>query len=90
MKDRSFTRILLDEALALLRDGKSRTARLVLRDLVDATVGFERLAVVTKRPAGSLQRMLDARANPRMDDLALILRVLAGNDSSAFENRRQR
>lgn len=79
---RSFASVLLDETLALLRNGKPATARLVLRDLINTTVGFEQLAVATKRPVRSLQRMLTAKANPGMDDLSMILAVLASNFAS--------
>ncbi|MCD5417448.1 transcriptional regulator, partial [Candidatus Bipolaricaulota bacterium] len=51
-------------------------ARLVLRDLVNATVGFEQLAVEVARPNKSLQRMLSAKGNPTMDNLTTIFKVL--------------
>jgi DNA-binding phage protein len=47
-------------------------ARLILRDLVNATVGFEGLAAATARPSKSLHRMLSAHGNPSMDSLAAI------------------
>ena len=40
------------------------TARLILRDLVNATLGFEQLAVLTDKPRKSLQRMLSPKGNP--------------------------
>ena len=46
------------------------------RDLVSATVGFERLAGLTKRPAKRLHRMLSRNGNPSMDNLATIFDVL--------------
>jgi hypothetical protein len=39
------------------------TARLVLRDLVNATVGFDALAAETEKPAKSLHRMSFASAS---------------------------
>jgi DNA-binding phage protein len=44
-----------------------------LRDLVNATVGFEELAAETAKPAKSLHRMLSKQGNPTMDNLAAIL-----------------
>ena len=41
--DPDFAKALLHEAIDLMLDGDSVTAKLVLRDLVNATVGFERL-----------------------------------------------
>jgi DNA-binding phage protein len=75
-RDPAFARALLDEALALFLNGEPETARLVLRDLVNATVGFERLAATTGKPAKSLHRMLSTKGNPSMDNLSVILGVL--------------
>jgi DNA-binding phage protein len=65
-RDPSFARALLDEAASLFLNGEPETARLTLRELVNATVGFERLSAATGRPAKSLHRMLSATGNPSM------------------------
>lgn len=75
-RDPAFARALLDEAATLFLNGEPDTARLILRDLVNATVGFEGLAVGTGRPAKSLHRMLSTKGNPSMDNLAAILGVM--------------
>lgn len=74
--DPAFTKALLDEAATLFLNGEPDTARLVLRDLVNATVGFEKLAAETAKPAKSLHRMLSKNGNPSMDNLAAIIDVL--------------
>lgn len=71
-RDPAFARNLLDEATSLMVNGEPETARLVLRDLVNATIGFEALATKTHKPAKSLHRMLSARGNPGMDSLSAI------------------
>jgi DNA-binding phage protein len=71
-----FAKVLLDEAITLFLNGEPDTARLILRELVNATVGFERLAIVTGKPAKSLHRMLSIHGNPSMDNLSAILDVL--------------
>lgn len=71
-RDPKFAKALLDEAASLLLNGEPETARLVLRDLVNATIGFEALANETRKPAKSLHRMLSARGNPGMDSLSAI------------------
>lgn len=48
----------------------------MLRDLVNASVGFERLAVLTGKPSKSLHRMLSERGNPSMDNLAAIFNAV--------------
>jgi len=44
-RDSEFSVALLDEAISLFLNGEPKVARLVLRDLINATVGFEELAV---------------------------------------------
>lgn len=75
-RDPDFAKALLDEAATLFLNGEPDTARLVLRDLVNATVGFEALAVETTKPAKSLHRMLSRNGNPTMDNLVAILGVI--------------
>ncbi len=75
-QDPAFAKALLDEAATLFLSGDPHTARLVLRDLVNASVGFEALAAETKTPSKSLHRMLSDRGNPSMDNLAAIFGVV--------------
>lgn len=78
-RDHSYAKALLDEATTLFLNGEPETARLILRDLVNATVGFEKLAIETAKPSKSLHRMLTEKGNPSMDNLAAILRVIQMN-----------
>jgi len=71
-RDPAFAKALLDEAATLFLSNEPETARLILRDLVNATVGFEQLAVLTDKPSKSLHRMLSPKGNPSMDNLAAI------------------
>jgi DNA-binding phage protein len=71
-RDPAFARALLDEAATLFLSGEPDTARLILRDLVNATLGFEQLAKQTAMPSKSLHRMLSPKGNPSMDNLAAI------------------
>ena len=78
-RDPEFAIALLDEAIYLFLNGEPETARLILRDIVNATVGFEQLAVETSKPSKSLHRMLSAKGNPTMDNLTAIFNVLRKN-----------
>lgn len=71
-RDPEFAKALLDEAATLFLSGEPETARLILRDLVNATLGFEQLAELTDKPSKSLHRMLSPKGNPSMDNLAAI------------------
>ncbi len=71
-RDSAFGKAMLDEAATMFLNGEPHTARLILRDLVNASVGFETLAVETNKPSKSLHRMLSEKGNPSMDNLAAI------------------
>ncbi len=86
-RDPAFAKALLDEAATLFLNGEPRTARLIVRDLVNATVGFEGLAAATGKPAKSLHRMLSKTGNPSMDNLASIIGVLRKKLGVALEAR---
>jgi len=74
--DPNFAKALLQEAIDLLTDGDSTTAKLILRDLINATVGFERLAEEIQKPSKSLHRMLSASGNPNMENLSAIFATI--------------
>ncbi len=74
--DPAFAKALLDEAITLFLDGEPDTAKLVLRDLVNSTVGFESLADEIHKPAKSLHRMLSASGNPTMTNISSIFAAI--------------
>ncbi|MBK7425110.1 MAG: transcriptional regulator [Propionivibrio sp.] len=84
-RDPQFAKALLDEAATLFLSGEPETARLILRDLVNATIGFEQLAVITEKPSKSLHRMLSPRGNPSMDNLAAIFGAVRLRLKLAFD-----
>jgi DNA-binding phage protein len=75
-RDPAFAQALLDEAATQFLNGEPETARLILRDLVNATIGFEQLATMTDKPSKSLHRMLSPAGNPSMNNLAAIFQVM--------------
>ena len=75
-KDPAFAQALLDEAVTLFFDGEPDTAKLILRDLVNATVGFESLAQDIHKPAKSLHRMLSKSGNPTMSNISAIFAAI--------------
>jgi DNA-binding phage protein len=75
-RDPEFAKALLDEAVSLFLNGEPDTARLILRDLVNASIGFEELANQTSLPSKSLHRMLSAKGNPTMNNLNAIFTIL--------------
>jgi DNA-binding phage protein len=90
-RDPAFAKALLDEAATLFLNGEPETARLILRDQVNATLGFEQLAAVTEKPSKSLHRMLSPKGNSSMDNLAAIFSgagTAQGQSGSAFDQGR--
>ena len=71
-----FAEALLNEAASLFLNGEPETARLILRDLVNATIGFETLAHKTSLPSKSLHRILSVKGNPTMNNLTAIFTAL--------------
>ncbi len=68
-RDPEFRVGLFREAIeALLRDDLE-TGKVLLRDYVNATVGFETLAAELDKSPKSLMRMLSDKGNPRADNL---------------------
>lgn len=66
----------LKDAIACLIMGESRTGRLMLRNIVNATIGFEYLQGEVGMPAKSIMRMLSAAGNPNSDNLFKIINFL--------------
>ena len=62
-RDPAFAQALLDEAATLFLNGEPETARLILGDLVNATIGFEQLSAITDKPSKSLHRVLPPAGN---------------------------
>ncbi|MBK1642655.1 transcriptional regulator [Chromatium okenii] len=70
--DPAFAQALFDEAINLFLNGESDTAKLVLRDLINATIGFESLSQEIYKPIKSLHRMLLSSGNPNMNYVSVI------------------
>ena len=75
-KDPAFAQAMLDEAVTLFFNGEPDTAKLILRDLVNATVGFESLAQDIHKPTKSLHRMLSKSGNPTMNNISAIFAAI--------------
>lgn len=75
-RDPAFREALLAEAVDRFLAGEIETGKAVLRDYINATIGFERLASETGSTAKSLMRMLSPTGNPRARNLFAILRTV--------------
>jgi len=74
--DARFRESLFTEAINAYLSGDTGTGKAILRDLVNATVGFEGLAAEIKKPSKSLHRMLAPHGNPSTENFFVIVSVL--------------
>jgi hypothetical protein len=75
-RDVRFCQALLIESINDYLTGETAVGKSILRDLVNATIGFERLALVVGKPSKSLHRMLGARGNPSSENFFEIVQAL--------------
>ena len=84
-RDPDFRQALLREAVECIINGDLKTGKAVLRDYVNATVGFQDLERRTQIPAKSLMRMLGPKGSPSAANLTSILTVLQKTERVHFE-----
>ncbi|HBR51302.1 MAG TPA: transcriptional regulator [Nitrospira sp.] len=75
-RDPRFRESLFTEAMNAYLGGDTGTGKAILRDLVNATVGFEDLAHMLKKPSKSLHRMLAPHGNPSTENFFAIVQAL--------------
>ena len=75
-RDPRFREALFTEALNAYFAGDTTVGKAILRDLVNATIGFEGLAAEIHKPSKSLHRMLAPRGNPSTDNFFSIVKAL--------------
>ena len=75
-RDRRFREALFTEAINAYLAGDTAVGKAILRDLVNATIGFEELASEIDKPSKSLHRMLAPRGNPTADNFFSIVSAL--------------
>ena len=89
-RDPVFRRRLLSEALESLLGGEVALGKELLRDYINATVGFPKLAAGTKIHAKTLHQMFGARGNPTARKLFEIVVYLQRAEGVRFEVRSAR
>lgn len=85
-----FRKALLREAIELMHSGDEKTGRAILRNYINATVGFQQLEEATSIPATSLMRMFGANGNPSAKNLFGVLAHLPTQEGVHFEIRPRR
>ena len=70
MRDREFRIGLLTEGIECVLNDEIDVAKILLRDYVNATVGFQELGILTQKNPKSLMRMLSPRGNPSLKNIS--------------------
>jgi DNA-binding phage protein len=84
-RDPKFRKELLREGVEAMLAGDVAMAKTILRDYINATLGFTDLAKATRIPSKSLMRMLGPAGNPRAGNLFEIVSFLQRREGVRFE-----
>ncbi len=86
-RDPAFREELLKEGVECLLSGDVDTGKAVLRDYINATIGFEELGGLTNKSPKSLMRMFGPRGNPQARNLFEIIGYLQKREGIHFTVR---
>lgn len=86
-RDPKYRKELLREGMESMLGGDIDVGKRILRDYINATVGFAELAHATHIPSKSLMRMLGPSGNPRADNLFEIVSFLQRHAGVRFHIR---
>lgn len=84
-RDPDFRKELLREGIETFLGGDVETGKTVLRDYINATVGFTELAEATRHSPKSLMRMLGPSGNPHASNLFEIVAYLQKKERVRFK-----
>jgi DNA-binding phage protein len=71
-----FREAMLREGIDAILTGEIAVGKSILRDYVNATMGFERLAERVGIPSKSLMRMLGRNGNPQLNNIIAVIAEL--------------
>jgi len=84
-RDPAFRKALLQEGIESLLGGDVDTGKAVLRDYINATIGFEELAEVFDKSSKSLMRMFGPKGNPQASNLFAVISYLQEREGIHLE-----
>lgn len=86
-RDPEFRAALLRESVELLLSGEVDLGRAMVRDYINATVGFEELGELVHKSPKSLMRMFGPAGNPQARNLFEVISCLQEREEIRFEIR---
>lgn len=84
-REPAYRRELLREGVECLLSGDLDTGKAVLRDYINATMGFEALSALTQKSPKSLMRMFGPTGNPQARNLFEVIGHLQRAERLHFE-----
>ncbi len=85
LEDRGFRREFLREAVGNMVSGDLDTAKVVLREYINGTLGFIALGEALSKSPKSLMRMLSPEGNPQARNLFEMIAYLQKIEGTVFE-----
>lgn len=85
LRDPEFKKGLLIESVENMLEGDIETGKSLMRDYINATLGFEKLAAMTDKSPKSLMRMLSPKGNPTVQNLFVVLSTLRRQENLHFQ-----
>jgi len=89
-RDPAFRKALLQEGVGCLLAGDVDTGKAVLRNYINATMGFEELSQVFDRSSKRLMRMLGPKGNPQASNLFAVIHYLQEQKGIHLEVKAQK
>lgn len=84
-RDPAFRKALLQEGVECLLSGDVDTGKAVLRDYINATMGFEELSKAFDKSSKSLMRMFGPKGNPQASNLFAVIHYLQEQEGIYLE-----
>jgi DNA-binding phage protein len=79
-RDPAFCRELLKDAVEVMIGGEVDLAKILLRDYINASIGFAELGRLTQKSPKSLRRMFSPAGNPQARNLFEIIGLLQAHE----------
>ncbi len=86
-RDPAFREGLLQAGVECLLSGDVETGKIVLRDYINATIGFDELGARTNRSPKSLMRMFGPAGNPQARNLFEVIGQIQRHEGVQLEVR---
>src|SRR5271165_2720404 len=75
LRDKKFREGILRESIECMLSGDIKTGKALIRDYINATVGFDNLSRLTKKDPKSLMRMFSLSGNPTANNIFNVIHI---------------